>query len=163
MTWEDGPGVVVLPDGTRVRGRGLRAGPAPERADWTLFLLGSAPPDPGHPHRWVRWADFRLPTDRSDARAAFAEAGARARAGVRVEVVCSGGRGRTGTAIACLAQLAGLDARAAVEWTRTHYDRRAVETPWQRRYVRRFSADAGGAEAQTAADAVVRFRTDGEA
>ncbi|WP_022929305.1 protein-tyrosine phosphatase family protein [Patulibacter americanus] len=164
MGWEDGPGLVVLPDGTRVRGRGLRAGPAPQRADWTLFLLGAAPPDPGHPHRWVRWPDFWLPTDRSDARTAFAEALARARAGVRVEVVCSGGRGRTGTAIACLAQLAGLDAGLAVEWTRTHYHRRAVETPWQRRYVRRFgAARVGGGEAQSADDAVVRFRTDAEA
>jgi hypothetical protein len=152
MTWEDGPGVVELPDGTRVRGRGLRAGPARQPAEWTLFLLGAAPADPGQPHRWVRWADFRLPKDREDARAALAEALVRARAGERVEVVCSGGRGRTGTAIACLAQLAGLDPRQAVGWTRARYHPRAVETPWQRRYVRRFGTDGtGGAEAQTIA------------
>lgn len=140
MTWEDGPGVVALPDGTRVRGRALRAGPAAEAAEWTLFLLGSAPPDPGHPHRWVHWTDFWLPADRGDARAAFAEALLRARAGERVEVVCAGGRGRTGTAIACVAQLAGLEGHDAVDWTRAHYHPRAVETPWQRRYVRRFGA-----------------------
>lgn len=98
------------------------------------------PPDPGHPHRWVRWADFWLPADRGDARAAFAEALLRARAGERVEAVCAGGRGRTGTAIACVAQLAGVDGLDAVAWTRAHHHPRAVETPWQRRYVRRFGA-----------------------
>jgi hypothetical protein len=33
--------------------------------------------------------------------------GARAAEGVLVEVACGGGRGRTGTALACIAQLAG--------------------------------------------------------
>jgi protein-tyrosine phosphatase len=134
-------GVVELPDGTRLRGRGIRAGaavaPLPQ---WSLFLLGSPPPDVPWPHRWLRWRDFWLPSDRSDARAAFAEAHRRATAGERVEVACLGGHGRTGSAIACIAQLGGVSAEDAVEWTRNSYDRRAVETPWQRRYVRRFAA-----------------------
>jgi protein-tyrosine phosphatase len=58
---------------------------------------------------------------------------------VRVEVACAGGRGRTGTALACIAQLGGVPADEAVAWVRGRYDRRAVETPWQRRYVRRFT------------------------
>ncbi|WP_425336872.1 protein phosphatase [Streptomyces sviceus] len=56
----------------------------------------------------------------------------------RVEIACGGGRGRTGTALACLAVLDGVPPREAVAYVREHYHRRAVETPWQRRYVQRF-------------------------
>ena len=56
----------------------------------------------------------------------------------RVEVACNGGRGRTGTALACLAVLDGVPAGEAVAYVREHYDAHAVETPWQRRYVTRF-------------------------
>jgi protein-tyrosine phosphatase len=53
----------------------------------------------------------------------------------RVEVACSGGQGRTGTALACLAIIDGVLPADAVAYVRRHYNRRAVETPWQRRYV----------------------------
>ena len=56
-----------------------------------------------------------------------------------VEVACHGGRGRTGTALACIAVLDGVPPAQAVAFVRTHYDRRAIETPWQRRYVSRFA------------------------
>ena len=59
----------------------------------------------------------------------------------RVEIACCGGRGRTGTALACLAVLDGVPAARGRRLTSAdRYDRRAVETPWQRRYVRHFSA-----------------------
>lgn len=58
----------------------------------------------------------------------------------RVEVACGGGRGRTGTALACIAVIDGVPADRAVAYVREHYDRHAVETPWQRRYVERFTA-----------------------
>jgi hypothetical protein len=45
--------------------------------------------------------------------------------------------GRTGTALAGIAVLAGIPPDEAVRWVRLHYHRRAVETPWQRRWVRR--------------------------
>jgi protein-tyrosine phosphatase len=61
-----------------------------------------------------------------------------AQAGRPVEVACGGGVGRTGTVIACLAVLAGLPSADAIAWTRANYHRRAVETPWQRRWVTRF-------------------------
>jgi protein-tyrosine phosphatase len=61
----------------------------------------------------------------------------------RVEVACGGGVGRTGTALACLAVLDGVPAERAVAWVREHYHRRAVETPWQRRFVARFGAHRG--------------------
>jgi protein-tyrosine phosphatase len=56
----------------------------------------------------------------------------------RVEVACGGGRGRTGTALACMAVLDGVAAQQAVAFVRELYDARAVETPWQRQYVARF-------------------------
>jgi protein-tyrosine phosphatase len=57
----------------------------------------------------------------------------------RVEIACRGGRGRTGTALACLAVIDGVPAGQAVAFVRQHYDPHAVETPWQRRYVARFT------------------------
>lgn len=87
--------------------------------------------------RWLRWPDFRVPSDRTDARDALMETWERA-GKERVEVACQGGRGRTGTALACLATLDGLSPAAAIAYVRDRYNRRAIETPWQRRYVARF-------------------------
>jgi protein-tyrosine phosphatase len=129
---------VVLPDGAVVYGRGLRSGAVPDPPpDWALYLLGKEPPLTPWPARWLPWPDFRLPRDRDAAADAFAEAHRRALSGERVEVACGGGRGRTGTALACIAVLAGVEGDP-VAWVREHYDRRAVETPWQRRYARAF-------------------------
>lgn len=89
------------------------------------------------PSRWVRWPDWWLPFDRADARDALVELWRRAEA-ERVEVVCNGGHGRTGTALACLAVLDGVPNADAVGYVRHHYNPRAVETPWQRRYVMQF-------------------------
>ncbi|MGI9005316.1 MAG: protein-tyrosine phosphatase family protein [Streptosporangiaceae bacterium] len=139
-SWVTGaPGVLALPSGRLVRGRGLRrpepGGPDPE---FGLYLLGRPPPELGWPSRWIRWPDFRLPADPGDLRAALAEALDRA-AGERVEVACAGGSGRTGTALACLAVLDGVPAAEAVGFVRAHYDPRAVETAGQRRFVARFA------------------------
>lgn len=143
-SWRAGrPGVLVLPSGRAVRGRGLRRDldPGDPLPSYGLCLLGKEPPRLPWETRWVRWPDFRLPADPADARAAFVEAWRRS-AGERVEVACGGGRGRTGTALACLAVLDGVPAGEAVEFVRRHYDRHAVETPWQRRFVRRFTGSA---------------------
>lgn len=131
--WADARGVVLLPGGASVRGR--RLGEAPTPADFTL-VLGDGPA-PEWEHRRVVWPDFRVPSDRADALAALREAHARALAGERVEVACRGGVGRTGTALAALAVLDGLTPSAAVQWVRAGYHRRAVETPWQRWWLRR--------------------------
>lgn len=85
----------------------------------------------------MRWPDFRLPADRADAGKAFSEAWARAE-GERVEIACGGGVGRTGTALACLSVIDGVAPDQAVAYVREHYAARAVETPWQRRFVARF-------------------------
>jgi len=59
----------------------------------------------------------------------------RARSGQNIEVGCLGGHGRTGTALACLAVLAGHPALDAVAWARSSYCREAVETPEQEAFV----------------------------
>ncbi len=131
-----------LPSGRLVRGRGLRRplppGPAPTFA---VYLLGAAPPEVDWESRWLRWPDFRLPGDRRYANEVLHEVWDRA-AAERVEVACAGGRGRTGTALACLAVIDGVPADEAVAYVRRHYHPDAVETPWQKRYVRRFDPGA---------------------
>ena len=52
----------------------------------------------------------------------------------------SGGCGRTGTGLACMAALDGVPPLEAMAYVRKRYDPRAVETPWQRRYVAHFLA-----------------------
>jgi Protein-tyrosine phosphatase len=131
MDWQDEIGLVALPGGARVRGRRLADPASP--ADFALVLAGG--PAPRWPHRRIRWPDFGVPTDCDDALDALREAHRRATAGERVEVACRGGLGRTGTALAALAVLDGLTPGQAVAWVRDRYDRRAVETPWQRRWL----------------------------
>lgn len=142
VRWEEGqPGVLRLPSGRLVRGRGLRRplDPGAPNPTYGVYLLGKPPPEVPWESHWLRWPDFRLPADRTAARAAIVEAWERS-AVERVELACGGGRGRTGTALACLAVLDGVPAGEAVEFVREHYDRHAVETPWQKRYVRRFTS-----------------------
>jgi protein-tyrosine phosphatase len=138
-TWEPATtGVLRLPSGRFVRGRGLRrtlpAGPVPTFA---LYLLGRRPDPVAWESRWLHWPDFWLPSDRGATADALREAWARAET-ERVEVACAGGVGRTGTALACLAVLDGVPNREAIAYVREHYAARAVETPWQRRFVSHF-------------------------
>ncbi|MEU7941135.1 phosphatase domain-containing protein [Microbispora bryophytorum] len=146
MAIDDLPGAIRLPDGTPVRGRGLRR-PTPPGVlpDHGLYLGGRRlrhKHDHGltWPHEWIEWPDFLLPRDEEHAIGRIRALYAHARAGRRVEAACGGGVGRTGTVIACLAVLSGLPADRAVAWTRAEYHPRAVETPWQRRWVLRFPA-----------------------
>jgi protein-tyrosine phosphatase len=142
-------GAIQLPDGVWVRGRGLRnpapGGPTP---DFGLYL-GTGKLRARHtfdwPHAWVDWPDFLLPRDTRAAVTAIRDLHRRAADGQLVEVACGGGIGRTGTVIAALAVLTGIPAADAVAWTRTNYQHRAVETPWQRRWITgRFAAASGG-------------------
>lgn len=132
-------GAVQLPDGGWVRGRGLRnpmpGGPLPEFG----LYLGSRRLQAKHAfdwsHEWIDWPDFLLPRDSQRAVDLIRDLHRRATDGQRVEVACGGGVGRTGTVIAGLAVLAGVPAGDAVGWVRANYNHRAVETPWQRRWV----------------------------
>jgi hypothetical protein len=131
-SWLDDAGLVTLPTGPRVRGRRISDAVSP--ADFALLLADG--PEPAWPHRWIRWPDFWIPTDRADALDALHAAHRRAHAGERVEVACRGGRGRTGTALAALAIIDGVPPSKAVAWIRHNYNPGAVETPWQRLWLR---------------------------
>ena len=130
--WLDDTGLVTLPSGTRVRGRRLQDPASP--ADFALILAHG--PVPPWPHRHIRWPEFWVPADRDDALDALHEAYRRAHRGERVEAACRGGIGRTGTALAALAIFDGLTPRAAVSLVRRSYHARAVENPWQQRWLR---------------------------
>jgi protein-tyrosine phosphatase len=138
VSWRTSEGIVELPDGRRLRCRGLHT-PLPndaEPADVGYYLLGRPPPHQEWETRWIRWPDFRLPADPDAALQTLTEAHARS-ASERVELACAGGIGRTGTALAVLAVLSGVPSERAVDWVRSHHHPRSVETPWQRRWVRR--------------------------
>ncbi|MDA2804308.1 protein-tyrosine phosphatase family protein [Nocardiopsis suaedae] len=137
-TWDSkAAGVLALPSGRLIRGRGLRRpepdGPPP---DFGLYLQGRRPPAMPWESVWVRWPDFLLPLD--GAAGEHFRTAWRRTADERVEVACSAGIGRTGTTLACIAVLDGLAPDEAVEYVRRNYHRRSVETPWQRWYVRHF-------------------------
>ena len=122
-----------------VRGRSLRSqAPVGELPDYTVYLLGLPPRSlPSWSSEWVCWPDLMLPLSSAAAREVLTRAWSLS-SDERVEVVCTGGRGRTGTALACVAVLDGVRSDEAVAYVRRHYDPRAVETAWQRRYVERF-------------------------
>lgn len=122
------------------RPRTTRPMPVGQRPDFALHLLGGEPAPVRWESRWIEWPDFWLPSDRADCVAALQEAWERAEV-ERVEVACGGGYGRTGTALACLAVLDGVPNDEAVDFVRTRYSPRAVEAPWQRRFVLRFETD----------------------
>ncbi|SEG77176.1 Protein-tyrosine phosphatase [Thermomonospora echinospora] len=137
-------GAIQLPGGSWVRGRGLRH-PPPEGPEPVFGLyLGSGRLRRRHEGEmswqelWVEWPDFLLPRDREQAVQGIRALHGQAGEGQPVEVACGGGVGRTGTVIACLAVLDGLPPAEAVAWARAHHHPRAVETPWQRRWVARF-------------------------
>ncbi|MDP0397076.1 protein phosphatase [Tsukamurella strandjordii] len=130
--WAEGTaGLLRLPSGLLVRGRGLRAGAPDESATVTLALTWLPPESAPGRILWVRTPDFGVPLAPEAARRRFAQAHALLPT-ERVEVVCGGGIGRTGTGLAALAILDGLTPTDAVDYVRTEYHPRAVETPWQR-------------------------------
>jgi protein-tyrosine phosphatase len=132
---------VTLPDGATVTA--VSFDPADPHAR-------SQPPDhgvylderwsPPWPHTRLDWPDFGVPADPAPLVAALEDLRARAAAGERVELGCLGGHGRTGTALACLAVLAGHPADGAVAWVRATYCAGAVETPEQEAFVAGFGA-----------------------
>lgn len=137
----EAPGVFTLPSGRRVRGRGLRYG-APGRPvpSFGVYLTGRRPPEMPWESEWIVWRDFWVPADPPDAVRKLRLLLERA-AGSRVEACCGGGVGRTGTALSVLCILEGLEPEEAVARVRARYHRRAVETPWQRRFIRQVHRD----------------------
>jgi len=139
-TWEpESIGILDLPSGRSIRGRGLRnplpSGPLPT---FGVYLTGKEPPATVWDSVWVRWRDFWLPSDPDALRSALHEVWVRSES-ERVEIACGGGYGRTGTALAALAIMDGVSSKDATAYVRAHYSPRAVEMPWQRRFVTRFT------------------------
>ena len=93
---------------------------------------------PPWPHEHIDWPDFSLPADPAAFAAALTSVAARLRRGDRVELGCLGGHGRTGTALACLAIVAGAPPETAVDWVRAHFCDKAVETDDQQAFVTTF-------------------------
>jgi protein-tyrosine phosphatase len=139
--WPLADGIVELPDGRRVRARGLRR-PLPDglEPELGIYLVGKDPGPFPWAHRWVAWPDFRLPRSTPEAVDALREAHDAA-AERRVELACGGGVGRTGTGLAVLAILSGVPRHEAVGWVRAHHHPKAVETRWQRRWIQRVELD----------------------
>ncbi|CAN5473594.1 protein-tyrosine phosphatase family protein [soil metagenome] len=138
---------VRLPDGTDVIASAIAdRQPDNRKLDFGLYL------DPAWEPEWpaalIEWPDFGLPSFPDDAHRKIVGAFRRARAGERVEVGCLGGLGRTGTVLACFAVLCGLDPAPAVEWVRTGYDRRAIETAGQEQWVAWFAARMAEGESE---------------
>lgn len=129
-SWGEVRGIVTLPSGRRIRGGRVRD--LNDDADWSLVL--AALPRRVDAGEWVCWPDFGLPLNSGEARRAIARAWTRSSA-ERVQVACGGGVGRTGTALAACAIFDGLEADAAIAYIRREYHPRAVETPWQRRWL----------------------------
>jgi hypothetical protein len=129
---------VVFPDGTRAF------------ASASAFHWIGGPGEPPDVGLWldeswashgeiVDWPDGGVPRDPEAAARSITEAYEAARGGARVEVGCIAGHGRTGTALACMAILAGVPAEEAVAWIREHYCEKAVEPPYQEPWVAWFA------------------------
>ena len=138
-TWSaDTPGVLRLPSGRLIRGRGLR-NPLPpgQKPEFGVYLQGKEPAPVEWESKWVKWKDFWLPSDRAAFVETLRELLKRSET-ERVEIACSGGYGRTGTAMSCLVTLDGIPNSEALAYVRENYHKRAVETPWQKRFIDRF-------------------------
>ena len=123
---------VVLPDGTRLTAASFDPVAPYSRTrdpDYGLYLDPRWQPPWEHGH--IDWPDFGVPESTQAVIEALKTVLGRARSGQDVEIGCLGGHGRTGTALACLAVLAGHPARDAVPWVRSSYCAKAVETPEQ--------------------------------
>lgn len=130
---------VTLPDGTRIRASGVfDRREDDDQRDFGLYMDQMW--EPTWPAEVIDWPDLGIPSTPLAAATQIHEAYLRARAGQRVEVGCLGGRGRTGTVLACMAVLAGVEAREAVKWVRTNYDPAAIETPEQENWVLWFAS-----------------------
>ncbi len=129
---------ICFPSGVVVRAAGLAD--RDKNADWREFgLYMDSRWDPNWPSRMIEWPDFGVPTRDVDAARSIEEAYGAALTGCHVEVGCAGGLGRTGTVLACMAVLSGVNADEAVSWVRANYDSRAVETVDQEYWVEWFA------------------------
>jgi protein-tyrosine phosphatase len=91
--------------------------------------------EPPWPHEYLEWPDFGVPDSSAAVISTLTTVLQRAQDGESVEIGCLGGHGRTGTALACMAILAGCLPDEAMDWVRSQYCVQAVETPAQEMFV----------------------------
>lgn len=145
------PHLVHLPSGGVLFARGLRGSRPPEPPpEFGLYLLGHPldrpslyaravvhlePWAPPWPYERIDWPDFAGPRDPRTAVGQVRAALAQVDRGVRTEVACGGGRGRTGTVLAAFAILQGLSAEHALTWLRTAYPSGRIESRASHRFL----------------------------
>lgn len=135
-------GVVVLPSGRRIRGGAITgARPPGWEPDLALHLSWRRPKAPECEREWIRWPDFRGPSDPAAALAVLRRVHERAR-DERVEILCRGGVARTGTALTALVVLEGRKPESAAAWIRANYAPRAIQTMWQWNFLFQVSSGA---------------------
>jgi hypothetical protein len=123
---------VNLPDGTEVSAASFDVrGPYARGRIPDYGLYFDRKWEPPWPHDWFDWPDFGVPPNVENLLASLKLLLSRARRGERVELGCLGGHGRTGTALACLAVMAGCPPAGAVAWVRANYCPSAIETAEQ--------------------------------
>lgn len=140
--------VVAFPDGTAVTGVSFDARDPYRRdrpPDYGLYL--DTRWQPPWPHDHLHVPDFGTPDDTGGFLRTLQSLRDRVRTGEHVEIGCLGGHGRTGTALASLAVLAGTPPDDAVAWVRANYCDRAVETAEQEAFIRQLGD--GGPPRQT--------------
>lgn len=147
VAWQPGNGVIELPSGRLIRGRSWRHKPD-EPADLAVVLTTSVGNRFGAPKvissaketLSIDWPDFRLPRRPAQARAILEDVWKRAE-NERVEIACAGGVGRTGTALAILGVIDGMDPVDAIELVQREYNPASCETRSQRAFVMDMKAE----------------------
>lgn len=139
--WELEAGVVQLPSGRRIRGRSWHESVS-EYADVTAILTTATPEEfaqrqavgLGRELIYISWPDYRLPRRPLQARQQLMQLLERARE-ERVEITCGGGVGRTGTALAMMAIMDGMEPQAAIDFVQREYSPEAVKSHAQRGFL----------------------------
>lgn len=134
---------VTFPSGVTVYASSMRNREAKDEApDYGLYLDGGW--DPSCPNTHLAWRDYGLPHRWQLAVATICDAYKRAEDGYWVEIGCIGGHGRTGTVLACMAVLSGMDGYSAVDWVRSTYCSSAIESDDQEWFVHWFDIYING-------------------
>lgn len=144
--WHDTDGVVEFPSGRQVRGRSWRASVS-EDADISVVLTTASGKEFSNngvigagETITIDWPDYRLPRRPAQAIQLLREIWQRADNEL-VEITCSGGVGRTGTALAILAIFEGMKASDAIDFVQEKYNPGSVSEHAQRGFLKDFDTE----------------------
>jgi hypothetical protein len=93
---------------------------------------------------YINWTDYGLPVLAWDRVVEGIKTLHKLASTQQVEIGCIGGHGRTGTVLACLAILSGVEGDKAVDWVHKNYCEHAVEGGKQEWWVSWFDATVNG-------------------